>query len=207
MVKHLFFAVVVLIYCWPFALLIRAQPGFISLDCGLPKDESYTDTKTGILYDSDANFVESGKSMTLSAEFDTPSLQKQLYYVRSFPQGIRNCYNIRVTGGLKYLIRASFMYGNYDGQEKVPQFELHLEANLWDTVKLNDASTPVIKEIIHITSFDYLYVCLVNTQLGTPFISALELRLLKNDTYVPEAGSLALTLRYDVASVTNQTVR
>ncbi|XVF26890.1 hypothetical protein REPUB_Repub14bG0058900 [Reevesia pubescens] len=207
--KHLFIAVAVLSYFCPFALLIRAQPGFISLDCGLPKDESYNDTKTGIFYTSDAIFVESdsGKSMTLSPEFGTSSLQKQLYYVRSFPQGSRNCYNIKVSGGQKYLIRARFMYGNYDGQGKVPQFELHLEANLWDTVKLQDASTAVTKEIIHIPSVDYLYVCLVNTGLGIPFISALELRHLENDTYVAEAGSLALMFRYDVASTTNQTVR
>ncbi|XVF26889.1 hypothetical protein REPUB_Repub14bG0058700 [Reevesia pubescens] len=145
--------------------------------------------------------------MTLSPTFYTPSLQKHLYYVRSFPDGVRNCYNIKVPGGSRYLIRASFMYGNYDGQRRVPQFELHLEANLWDTVQLQDESTAVTKEIIHVPSFDYLYVCLVNVDLGTPFISALELRTLANITYITESGSLALLVRYDAGSTTNQTLR
>ncbi|KAK8618798.1 hypothetical protein V6N13_132777 [Hibiscus sabdariffa] len=208
--KHLFLSVAVLC-CFRLSALTHAQPGFISLDCGLPNGESYNDSLTGIFYTSDASFVETGESMPVSPKYDTTSLQKQLYYVRSFPgpQGNRNCYSINVSGGSLYLIRASFMYGNYDGQSKVPQFELHLEANLWDTVQLQDESTSVTKEIMHVPLFDYLYVCLVNIDLGTPFISALELRLLNNATYETNSRSqsLSLLVRYDTGSTTNQTFR
>ncbi|KAK0596382.1 hypothetical protein LWI29_015170 [Acer saccharum] len=183
---------------------------FISLDCGLPKDSNYSDSETGINYISDAAFIETGTSMTLSKEFDTVNLQQQLWYVRSFPDQdiMRNCYNLKIKNQTKYLIRATFMDGNYDPLGKLPiQFELHLGANLWDTVRLDDASSVVTKEIIHVSSMDYIYICLVNTGLGTPFISALEFRPLNNSIYVAKTGSLVLFERLDAASTTNQTVR
>ncbi|KAJ7014058.1 hypothetical protein NC653_003627 [Populus alba x Populus x berolinensis] len=69
----------------------------------------------------------------------------------------------------KYLISAGFLYGNYD--------ELQ-----WEVVRLNDASTPLTTEIIHVLSSDNIDICLVITGFGTPFISILELRLLDNNT-------------------------
>ncbi|KAK4590872.1 hypothetical protein RGQ29_021171 [Quercus rubra] len=53
----------------------------------------------------------------------------------------------------------------------------------------------------------YIDFCLVNTGNVVPFISALELRPLKNDTYVTESGSLSTFLRLDFGSLTNQTYR
>jgi hypothetical protein len=77
---------------------------------------------------------------------------------------------------------------------------LYLGADTWETVKVVNSSISVIKELIHVPSLNYIYICLVNTGLGTPFISAIELRPLKNTTYVTESGSLALFLRLDVGS-------
>ncbi|KAK7837759.1 putative lrr receptor-like serine/threonine-protein kinase [Quercus suber] len=91
-----------------------------------------------------------------------------------------------------YLIRASFMYGNYDGKGKTPTFDLYLGVNRWGTVAVSDASSTISKEIIHLSSSEDIYVCLVNTGYGTPFISVLELRPLPNDTYIPKSGSLEL---------------
>lgn len=102
------------------------------------------------------------------------------------------------------MIRTIFLYGNYDGGSNFPQFDLYLGANMWDTVKIRNASTIVIKELIQMASQNYIHVCLVNTGLGTPFVSAIELRPLKNTTYNTASGSLALFLRLDVGSITNQ---
>ncbi|EEF46322.1 kinase, putative [Ricinus communis] len=68
-------------------------------------------------------------------------------------------------------------------------------------------SVPVIQEIIHVPMLNYIYVCLVKTESTTPFISALELRPLRNTTCVTQSGSLALFTRLDVGSLTNKTVR
>ncbi|KAJ4823674.1 hypothetical protein Tsubulata_027673, partial [Turnera subulata] len=177
------------------------------LDCGLPDGKAYTDASTKINYTSDAAFVESGMTKNIANEYNIISLQQQLFYVRSFPEGRRSCYHINVTSGTKYLIRATFMYGNYDNLNKVPGFDLHLGPNLWDSVKLDNASDISTREILYVPSLDYVHVCLINTDLGTPFISALELRPLKNNIYPAEAGALVLYRRLDVGSIDNKTVR
>ncbi|KAL5822652.1 hypothetical protein ACOSQ4_020552 [Xanthoceras sorbifolium] len=204
---HFLFAILLSVFGLAVFVHCQDQSGFISLDCGLPEDSNYDDVKTGINYISDAAFINTGDSKTISAEFPTDDFEKQLWYVRSFPQNIRNCYNIKVTSGTKYLLRARFMYGNYDSQNKVPEFELHLGPNLWQTIRSYKASSVLNFEIIHVSALDYIHICLVNTNLGTPFISALELRPLQNRAYVAQSGSLMLLGRWDVGSATNQTVR
>ena len=99
------------------------------------------------------------------------------------------------------------MYGNYDGQIKLPQFDLHLGSNLWDTIKIKNVSVEVFKELIHVPSLNYIHVCLVNMGLGTPFISAIELRPLVSKTYVTQSGSLALFVRLDLGSVNGTAYR
>ena len=99
------------------------------------------------------------------------------------------------------------MYGNYDSENRPPEFGLYLNAEEWETVKLENSSDVVVKEIIHVQETDYLHVCLVNTGLGTPFISALELRLLNNTIYKTQSASLVLGPRLDIGSTSNDTIR
>ena len=82
----------------------------------------------------------------------------------------------------------------------MPEFDLHLGPNLWDTIKIENISFGVIKELIHVPSLNHIQVCLVNTGLGTPFISALELRPINSSLYVTNFGSLSLVLRSDLGS-------
>ncbi|BAT91670.1 hypothetical protein VIGAN_07028200 [Vigna angularis var. angularis] len=184
------------------ALLVQAQDqsGFISIDCGAPSDTDYTEPKTGINYTSDANFIDTGESGTIIPETINSVYQRQMMNVRSFPIGKRNCYKISITKGSTYLIRTNFLYGNYDKLNKAPKFDIHLGVNHWYTVTIDNASTPQVNEIIYVPSLDYLHICLVNTGHGTPFISAIELRTLKNGTYIPESGSLEYYRRWDLGS-------
>ncbi|KAK4838321.1 hypothetical protein QYF36_012876 [Acer negundo] len=189
-------------------LLVHAQnqKGFISIDCGTPKDFAYTERTTGINYISDANFTDTGVGYNISSEYNSDNLEQPFLNVRSFPEGSRSCYTLNPdrVNTVKFLIRASLMYGNYDGQNKLPRFGLLLEADEWDSVQFEDASTTVFKEIIHGPKKNYIDVCLVNTGFGTPFISALELRPLKNDSYPTNPGiSLLLYSRLDVGSMVN----
>ncbi|XP_044479466.1 putative leucine-rich repeat receptor-like protein kinase At2g19210 [Mangifera indica] len=188
----------------------QSQSGFVSIDCGISENSGYTDKLTGLNYTSDATFIETGVSKNISPEYTNITLEQQFLNVRSFPEGVKNCYTLKVKplhGNLKFFIRARFMYGNYDGQGQVPSFDLLLEADVWDSVELKDASTMVTKEIIHIPKKNYVYVCLVNTGSGTPFISALELRPVSNSTYQTGSGSLLLSWRWDVGSNNNGTSR
>jgi len=102
--------------------------GFISIDCGIPSGSSYTDDTTGINYVSDSSFVETGVSKSVSF-----TAQRQLQNLMSFSEGSRNCYTLipKQGKGKKYLIRASFMYGNYDGENSSPEFDLFIGGSLW----------------------------------------------------------------------------
>lgn len=129
------------------------------------------DATTGIKYISDATFTDSGGKQKYITQFQTNTLEQQFYSVRSFPERIRNCYTLKPTQvrNRKYLIRASFMYGNYDDQSKPPEFDLHLGVNFWDSVKIDNESSIVTKEIMHVSPSDSIAACLKNQGLGTPF--------------------------------------
>lgn len=99
------------------------------------------------------------------------------------------------------------MYGNYDESGGLPEFDLYVGVNSWDSVKFDNASHVLIKEIIHVPLLDSIHVCLLDTGLGTPFISALELRHFHHSSYRTQSGSLVLYKRFDVGSTTNQIVR
>ena len=159
---------------------------------------------TGINYISDAKFIDTGVTKRITP---TNNIKQELEYLRSFPSGVRNCYRINVTsGGTKYLIRASFYYGNYDGLNKPPQFDLHFGPNVLATVRFsNNTSHFTYREIIYTPSQDYIQPCLVNTGNGTPFISVIELRTLNNTAYLtyPANSVLSFWRRSDVGSITN----
>ncbi|XLQ98797.1 hypothetical protein HN51_053640 [Arachis hypogaea] len=185
------------------------QSGFISIDCGLPENSNYTEKNTGINYISDANFIDSGVSKTVSPQ-DKTTHPQYFTYLRSFPYGTRNCYRINVTSVTRYLIRASFLYGNYDGLNKLPEFDLYLGVHFWDTVKFTNSSVSINYEIIHTLSTDYIHICMVNKGKGTSFISVIEMRILDNvnNTYTTQdpTTSLARFRRLDVG-ISNLTYR
>ncbi|XP_044496592.1 LRR receptor-like serine/threonine-protein kinase IOS1 [Mangifera indica] len=186
----------------------RNQTGFISLDCGLPRDSlNYTETTTGINYISDYSFVETGVAKRILPEFDI-GRQQQMWHLRSFPEGDRNCYSFNLTKGSKYLIRAYFMYGNYDGLGKLRQFDLYTGPNKWATISITSVSRDLFAELIHVLPTSYLQVCLVNTGSGVPFINALEIRPMEIAAYgTDQSVSLNLHSRLDVGSIYNLTVR
>ena len=158
------------------------------------------DDKWKIPYVSDKDYIDTGINYKVSQEYLDEDVIKQLINVRSFPEGNKNCYTLRPEGGKdnKYLIRAQFLYGNYDSKNQLPKFNLYLGADEWATVNIKNASENVRQEIIHAPKRDDIYVCLLNIDSGTPFISTLELRPLDNSIYgKSEPGSLLLFNRWD----------
>ncbi|XP_023638620.1 probable LRR receptor-like serine/threonine-protein kinase PAM74 isoform X1 [Capsella rubella] len=194
--------------CWLLLLLFGAfaifrngqaqdQLEFISLDCGLPVSEpsSYIESVTGLRFSSDAEFIQTGNSSKIQANMEDDYL-KPYTRLRYFPDERRNCYSLSVDKDRKYLIRAGFIYGNYDGLNSNPIFDLHLGPNLWATIDLQKFVNGTIEEILHTPTSNSLQVCLVKTGKTTPLISALELRPLgNNNSYHTESGSLNLLVR------------
>ncbi|AEE32724.2 kinase-like protein [Arabidopsis thaliana] len=178
--------------------LVQAQnqTGFISVDCGLsPPESPYNAPQTGLTYTSDTGLINTGKTGRIAKDFE-PFVDKPALTMRYFPDGIRNCYNLNVTRDTNYLIKATFVYGNYDGLNVDPNFDLYLGPNLWTTVSSNDTT----EEIIHVTKFNSLQICLVKTGISIPFINVLELRPLKKNVYATQSGSLKYLFRMYVSN-------
>ncbi|CAA6667502.1 unnamed protein product [Spirodela intermedia] len=155
----------------------QSQEGFISIDCGNPDGADYEDPSTKITFSPDSRYINRGENKIVS---NNP-FSRKYETLRSFPNGDRNCYKLwPVQTGKKYLIRAGFWYGNYDKRRNVPTFDLHIGVNFWTTVRLLG---------------DFLWVCLINTGKGTPFISTLELRPLPDFMY--PIASLSQHLVYE----------
>ncbi|KAI3709603.1 hypothetical protein L2E82_39369 [Cichorium intybus] len=184
----------------------QVQTGYISIDCGSPENFNYVDLDTGISYTSDGSFITTGVNKNISSLYaypNNPILPQPLSDLRTFPQGDKNCYTLRPNGGKKSLnlIRATFMYGNYNGENKLPKFDLYLGVNLWSTIKFVNNSDVFTTEIISVALEDSYSVCLVNIGQGTPFISGLELRPVDRSIYEIAPGilgSLVLFQRLDI---------
>ncbi|KAK4784449.1 hypothetical protein SAY86_018817 [Trapa natans] len=191
-----------LVACFAIAALDVAQTqdqnpaGFVNIDCGAPNN--YYDNSLGLYYYTDAGFIDSGESRQISTVFINENIMQQAKNLRVFYNGTRNCYTIRPDKGKgnKYVIRASFYYGNHDGTNQGPTFDLYIGTDYWDTM---DWSRFVYYEIIHVPSTDDIQVCLVNTGKGYPFISTLELRSLDSSVYqVDSTATLFYNWRYDI---------
>ncbi|EOA38953.1 hypothetical protein CARUB_v10011370mg [Capsella rubella] len=174
------------------------QQGFISIDCGLASSESsYVEPVTNITYISDAGFIRGGKTGTIKKDLETDFITKPYRVLRYFPDGTRNCYSLSVTQDTNYLIRAVFVYGNYDGLNIFPRFDLYLGPNLWKTLDLRTTDFgSAVEEIIYVTRSKVLDICLVKTGTSAPFISTIELRPLPYNTYTSQTGSLKNLVRY-----------
>ena len=126
--------------------------------------------------------------------------------LRSFPQGEKNCYTSKPEQGKNsnYLIRPFFYYGNYDNKNKFPIFDLYVGGNYIYTVDFNGVGSPKFDDVIHVPTSDIIYVCLINTGHGIPFISALELRPLDNTLYPLDFGVLEQSWRFVFGTTTGQ---
>ncbi|OWM84447.1 hypothetical protein CDL15_Pgr000886 [Punica granatum] len=209
--KTLFGSIELLLLLWIAATVSvhgQLQTGFISIDCGGPVNFRYVDIDTGISYSTDGDHIDSGINRNISSKYaypNNPNLPQTLSDLRSFPHGDKNCYSLRPADGNASLnlIRASFLYGDYDGLNNPPQFNLYLDASLWATIKFKNSSDVVTTEIVRFATSNVVYVCLVNTGNGVPFISGLELRPLNRSIYITENrefSSLVLFERLNIGS-------
>ncbi|XBJ11771.1 hypothetical protein VPH35_016418 [Triticum aestivum] len=161
---------------WPWVLLLcvvaaaagsvfqaGAQPdnkGFISIDCGLQGETGYdVDHVTQLSYAPDAGFTDAGTNHVISSDFVSASMAKSWYSLRRFASGTRNCYKLGfLVPGLKYLIRARFKYGNYDGLNRPPVFDLHIGVNYWHTVNISEPYESIMVEAIVVVTDDFVQV-------------------------------------------------
>ncbi|XP_058003514.1 probable LRR receptor-like serine/threonine-protein kinase At1g67720 [Hevea brasiliensis] len=153
------------------------MPGFVSLDCG--GKENFTD-ELGLVWISDDNLMY-GETAVISVANET---RKQYTTLRHFPADSRKyCYTLGVISRTRYLLRATFLYGNFDNNNVYPKFDVSVGATHWSTIVISDANTIESIELIFLASSPTISVCLSNATTGQPFISTLELRQFNGSIY------------------------
>ncbi|KAK9289650.1 hypothetical protein L1049_007808 [Liquidambar formosana] len=159
----------------------RAQmPGFVSLDCG--GNGNFTD-ELGLMWTSDVRFAY-GETANISVSNET---RKQYMTLRHFPADNRKyCYTLDVISRTRYLVRATFLYADFDNNNVYPKFDISLGATHWSTIVISDANTIEVRELIFLASDPTVSVCLSNATTGQPFISTLELRQFNGSIYYTE---------------------
>ncbi|WOH08701.1 hypothetical protein DCAR_0728147 [Daucus carota subsp. sativus] len=153
---------------------------FISIDCG--GSSNYTDLNTGLPWISDSGIISSGQSAELEdPEASLPQYRKR----RDFPVDDKKyCYTLRTQERRRYLVRATFLYGN--SKSTFPKFQVYLDATKWSTVSITNASEVHVEEMIIRAQSNSVDVCLCQATTGSPFISTLELRPLNQSMYATE---------------------
>ncbi|XP_057472158.1 probable LRR receptor-like serine/threonine-protein kinase At1g67720 isoform X1 [Actinidia eriantha] len=159
----------------------RAQmPGFVSLDCG--GKDNFTDD-LGLEWTPDDHLIY-GQGTNISVANET---RKQYQTLRFFPADNRKyCYTLSVISRTRYLIRATFLYGNFDKNNVYPKFDISLGATHWATIVISDANTIEVQELIFLALDPTISVCLSNATTGQPFISTLELRQFNGSVYLTQ---------------------
>lgn len=150
--------------------------GFVSLDCG--GEEFFTDD-LGLNWSPDE--LHYGETSFIEVVNET---RKQYTSLRHFPADSRKyCYTMNVTSRTRYLLRATFLYGNFDSNNVYPSFDISLGATHWSTIVISDAKTIEMRELIFLATSPTVSVCLSNATTGQPFISTLELRQFNGSVY------------------------
>lgn len=153
------------------------------IDCGASTDESLPTTE-GPTWELEYDFIKTGQSKNV---INTSIVPQEMRTLRSFPVGDKNCYKFQLVSDLpnKYLIRAGFYYGNYDGLSKPPVFDLTINGQFWTRISSNSSVDEVqYKELLYRVKRDRNEVCLVRlSDDDVPFISSFEAFLLSDDRF------------------------
>ncbi|KAM7266019.1 hypothetical protein ACFE04_003702 [Oxalis oulophora] len=157
-----------------------SKSGFISLDCG--GKENFTD-EIGLTWSPDDNNTNFGEKADISVFNETRKQYTTLRYFPTDSTSRKYCYAINVTSRTRYLLRATFLYGNYDSNNVYPKFDVSVDATHWSTIVISDADTIEQIELIFLASTPTISVCLSNATTGNPFISTLELRQFNGSVY------------------------
>ncbi|GLU02424.1 hypothetical protein SLE2022_196750 [Rubroshorea leprosula] len=177
----------------------------VNIDCGSTSKNVYID-ENSLAWVGDDGYIQSGEPQTVPSTII--GLTNVMSTLRVFTTGKKNCYsNIFAGKGSKVMVRASFLYGNYDKKSSPPSFDLQFDGNHWATV-VTSSDQVVSYEAIYVTKVDYISVCVAQTSPQQfPFISAIEVGNLNGNMYGLLDVSYALFLKSRVAFGAKDTIR
>ncbi|KAH9326582.1 hypothetical protein KI387_006760, partial [Taxus chinensis] len=177
--------------------MCAAVPGFLSIDCGAKTNhrDAYN-----IEWVTDDNYIDVGQKADIN-DSTVPVYQQT---IRVFRQPLnKSCYQLPITPNVPHLFRIWFYKGNYTGLEELPSFMYSIETTdmlSLRTIKLQSPQNTISGERILVTSGEVLYICLIRaSEIDDPFITAMELRTLRQGMYhqAQPGAMLSLEARYD----------
>ncbi|CAO2181585.1 unnamed protein product [Urochloa humidicola] len=189
---------------------VAQMPGFVSIDCG--GSGNYTD-ELGLVWTGDAGWFPPGESETATVAVEGER-RTQYSTVRYFPSSAasrKHCYTLPVSPRARYLVRATFLYGNFDRSNGgvFPEFDLYLGPTRWSTIVIYEESRVVSREAVVLAAGPALSVCLLGST-GPAFLSTLELRPLNGSLYYTDseaAAFLSLAARINFGAPSADPVR
>ncbi|XP_074352051.1 putative LRR receptor-like serine/threonine-protein kinase At1g07550 [Apium graveolens] len=172
------------------------RTGWSSIDCGI--NDIRTDGM--IIWDVDSDYTQTGSNKLVQKE----TSRDEFNTLRFFPNSTQeNCYIVpaeRQT--IRYIIRAGFYYGNYDGLSSPPTFDLFINDLKWTTVNTSkNNGEPFYEEIMYENNGSgFFKICLKEIKDGgVPFISLLEAVVLWNKMY----SQMESNVTYNLVTRTN----
>ncbi|KAL1811980.1 hypothetical protein ACET3Z_022045 [Daucus carota] len=166
-------------------LSVNALPdpkGFL-INCG-----STTEVveENGLKYVPDHDYVSVGNITTIKE----PGVSPRLTSLRYFPDTVvrKFCYTFPANKGEKFLVRATYYYGGFDGGKEPPVFDQIIDGTLWGIVNTTEDYANRLSsyyEIVVMAQSRSISVCLARNghTVSSPFISALEVLVLDNSLY------------------------
>lgn len=175
------------------------------IDCGASGETTISFNGVDTHWYEDKDFINTGKNFIL-----TPTeVVNPMNSLRFFPSDNKSCYKLPLQPfNGKFLFRAGFFYGNYDGLSRPSSFKLEIDGNLWANVTTSMIQDqPVYHELIYRTASEKTTVCLVRTtDNGVAFISSLQATYMPGDMYTLMQNKTALYLQSRINFGANKTV-
>ncbi|XP_073142390.1 probable LRR receptor-like serine/threonine-protein kinase At1g67720 isoform X2 [Henckelia pumila] len=195
------------IFLWLIPSILCQATEFTSIDCG--GSSNYTDKDTGLAWISDALITaQLGKPVRVGKTYGN-SIQYQTR--RDFPTDTKKyCYSLATEERLRYIVRATFLYGTSLTEGAYPKFQLYLDATKWSTVTVMEAARVYVKEMIIRAPSKSIDVCLCCATTGSPFISTLEMRPLNLSMYATDYEDeffLKLAQRVNFGAPSQESIR
>ncbi|WOG96214.1 hypothetical protein DCAR_0415547 [Daucus carota subsp. sativus] len=136
--------------------------GWRSIDCGTNR----TQYEGMLQWEMDSSYTETGLNILVQNK----TTREELNTLRFFPNNIQdNCYSVPAeTLIARYIIRAGFYYGNYDGLSRPPAFSLFINDVIWTTINTaKNNGEPFYKEIMYESNGSGVFkICLVQIKDG-----------------------------------------
>lgn len=155
----------------------------MNIDCG--NDELIFVDEHAVFWDSDDLYTDAGINQKIRINKD--QALEILDTLRYFPSSSQqSCYKLPIyQQSLRYLVRSGFLYGDYDGLNRTPAFDLLLDGKKLTAVEPASATEAIIDELVYTSgSSGVMNLCLAQRKDGgIPFISSIQAVPTVDDLY------------------------